>query len=114
MIASCKMAGKRVLVTGSGTGIGHEVAIEFARQGADVAVHFAHDEAGAKSAVEKIRAMGRRAEAFKADFDSVDEALRLAEEAIAFLGGIECLVNNAGITFNKPFLEVQPAQFDRL
>ena len=108
------MAGKRVLVTGSGTGIGREIALEFARQGADVFVHFAHDEKGARGAVEEIRALGRRSDSAKADFDCVEESVRLGEQAIAFLGGIDCLVNNSGITFNKPFLEVQPEQFDRL
>ncbi len=109
-----KMSGKRVLVTGSGTGIGREIALEFARQGADVVLHFAHDEKGARSAVVQIGAMGRRAEAFKADFDHVNEAVRLSEQAIGFLGGLDCLVNNAGITFNKPFFDVTPDQFDRL
>jgi NAD(P)-dependent dehydrogenase (short-subunit alcohol dehydrogenase family) len=109
-----KMASKRVLVTGSGTGIGREIALEFARQGADVALHFAHDEKGARAAVEEIRALGRRAEAFQADFDRVNQAVQLGEQAIGFLGGLDCLVNNSGITFNKPFLDVKPEQFDRL
>jgi len=109
-----KMTGKRILVTGSGTGIGREIAIEFARQGADVALHYAHDEKGARSAAEEIRALGRRVEAFKADFDRAEEAASLGEQAIGFLGGLDCLVNNSGITFNKPFLDVTPAQFDRL
>jgi NAD(P)-dependent dehydrogenase (short-subunit alcohol dehydrogenase family) len=109
-----KLTGKRVLVTGSGTGIGHEIALEFARQGADVVVHYAHDEKGARSAVETIRGLGRRSEAFKADFDRVDDAQRLGDQAIGFLGGIDALVNNSGITFNKPFLAVEPEQFDRV
>ena len=72
-----QMAGKRALVTGSGTGIGREIALEFGRKGADVVLHFAHDTVGAQSAVTEIRAMGRRAEAFQADFDRVEEALSL-------------------------------------
>ena len=109
-----KFSGKRVLITGSGTGIGREIALEFARQGADVVVHYAHDAKGARSAVEEIRAMGRRSEAFAANFDRVEEAVKLGDQAVEFLGGIDCLVNNSGITFNRPFPEVTPEQFDRL
>ena len=109
-----KLAGKKALVTGSGTGIGREIALEFARQGADVVLHYAHSDAGAKSAVEEIRAMGRKAAAFRANFDDVDEVVALGESALEFLGGVDCLVNNAGITFNKPFLKVTREQFDRM
>jgi NAD(P)-dependent dehydrogenase (short-subunit alcohol dehydrogenase family) len=58
--------------------------------------------------------MDRRAAAFKANFDSADDVARLAEETLAFLGGIDCLINNAGITFNKPFLDVTREQFDMM
>ncbi len=109
-----KLAGKRALVTGSGTGIGREIAREFAREGADVVLHYSHSEGGAGSAVEEIKAMGRRAAAFKANFDSVDEVVGLGTKALSFLGGIDCLVNNAGITFNKPFLKVTREQFDMM
>jgi glucose 1-dehydrogenase len=109
-----RLLGKRALVTGSGTGIGREVALEFARQGADVVLHYAHAVEGAESAVAEIQAMGRKAAVFKADFDRVDDVLQLAEKAIRFLGGVDCLINNAGITFNRPFGRVTLEQFDRL
>lgn len=109
-----RMEGKRVLVTGSGTGIGRGVALEFAREGADVAFHYAHSSQGALEGIEQARAMGVRAEAFKADFTRVEEAQGLAKKAIDFLGGIDVLVNNAGITLNMPFAEVTVEQFDTL
>jgi len=106
------LASKRALITGSGTGIGREIALEFARCGADVALHYSHNGDGAFSAVEEIRGLGRRAEAFKADFNDVKQAQALGEKAIQFLGGLDCLVNNAGITLNRPFLSVTPEQYD--
>jgi len=109
-----KLAGKKALVTGSGTGIGREVALEFARQGADVVLHYGRSGEGAKTATEEIQRMGRRATAFQADFKAVEEAVTLADKAVDFLGGIDCLVNNAGITMNKPFLKVTVEQFDTL
>ncbi len=111
MSSDGKLTGKKTLVTGSGTGIGRELAIEFARQGSDVVLHYAKD-AGAGSAAEEIAAMGRRATVCQANFDNVDEVLALADKAIDFLGGIDCLVNNAGITLNRPFLKTTREQFD--
>ena len=114
MSANGKLAGKKALVTGSGTGIGREIALEFARQGADVVLHYAHAVAGAESAVAEIQAMGRKAAVFKADFDQIDDVFQLAEKAIGFLGQVDCLVNNAGITFNRPFSHITVEQYDRL
>ena len=109
-----RMEGKRVLVTGSGTGIGRGVALEFAREGAAVVLHYAHSEAGAASAVDEIRSGGGTAEAFQADLADIEQVRALASQAIDFLGGLDVLVNNAGITMNKPFLQVTPEQFDTL
>jgi NAD(P)-dependent dehydrogenase (short-subunit alcohol dehydrogenase family) len=107
-----KLAGRKALVTGSGTGIGREIALEFARQGADVVLHYAHSADGAKSAVREIQTLGRRAEAFSADLSVLEQLTGLGAKAIDFLGGLDCLVNNAGITFNKSFFKVTPEQFD--
>ncbi len=114
MTADGKLIGKRALVTGSGTGIGREIALEFARQGAAVALHYAHSSAGAESAVAEIIATGSPASAFHADLGDVAQARELARQAVAFLGGLDVLVNNAGITMNLPFEDVKPDQFDRL
>lgn len=114
MSESKKMKGKRVLVTGSGTGIGRGVALEFAKAGAAVVLHYAHSQEGCLSAVEEIQNEGGKAEAFKADLGNIDDCRDLASKAADFLGGIDVLVNNSGITMNKPFLEVTPEQFDTL
>jgi NAD(P)-dependent dehydrogenase (short-subunit alcohol dehydrogenase family) len=110
----CRLANKRLLVTGAGTGIGRQIALEFALQGADVVLHYSHESAGAKSALKEILSMGRRATNVRADFNDVDAADKLAEAALGFLGQVDCLVNNAGITFNSPFLKIRSEQLDVL
>jgi len=109
-----RMQGKRVLVTGSGTGIGRGVALEFAREGADVVFHYAHSSQGALSAAEEATQLDVRATAFHADFTRVEGTQQLARQAIEFLGGLDILVNNAGITLNMPFEKVTVEQFDTL
>lgn len=108
------MKGKRVLVTGAGTGIGRGIALAFAKQGAAVAVHYSHSAVGAEGAVKEITDAGGKAAAFKADFSEVAPLRTLAQEALAFLGGLDVLVNNAGITMNRPFAQATVEQFDRL
>jgi len=109
-----RLAGKRILVTGAGTGLGSGIALECAREGGAIAVHYGSSQAGAAKIVDQIRAAGGQAEAFAADLANLDEVARLAETASDFLGGLDVLVNNAGITFNVPFAKVTPKQFDRL
>ena len=108
------MTGKGVLVTGAGTGIGREIALEFARSGANVIFHYGGSKEGAASGVEEAEAMGVRARAVQADFSDLDAVMRLAEEAGKFLGRVDALVNNSGITFNKPLRKVEPAQFEKI
>ena len=90
-----KMAGKKVVVTGSGTGIGRGIALEMARQGADVVLHYSRSSEGALSAVEEITKAGGKAIAFSADFREIDPLKELANKALDFLGGCDVLVNNA-------------------
>jgi NAD(P)-dependent dehydrogenase (short-subunit alcohol dehydrogenase family) len=109
------MHGRRVLVTGSGTGIGREIALEFARQGADVVFHYSHSRDGAEAALDEARRAGAaKVTALGADFRRHDAVVQLARETLDFLGGIDVLVNNAGITMNRPFDQVTPEQFDTI
>ncbi len=109
-----RMQDRRVLVTGSGTGIGRGVALQFAKAGATVAIHYSHSAAGAEAAVEQIRNAGGNAQAFQADFAQVEQVKQLASQAIDFLGGLDVLINNAGITINMPFEKVTLQQYDTL
>ena len=108
------MKGKRVLVTGAGTGIGRGIALAFAQAGADVALHYSHSAKGALSAVDEIRRAGGKASAIAADFTKRSAVRGLARDALAFLGGIDVLVNNAGVSLTLPFDEVTDEQFDIL
>lgn len=109
-----KLRGKRALITGSGTGIGREIALEFHRQGADVILHYAGSRSGAESAVAQITAAGGKATCYQADLSQVEECARLVDSAADFMGGLDVLVNNAGITEVWDFLDVTPQQFDLL
>ena len=115
MVESRRMENKRVLVTGSGTGIGKAVALEFCREGANVVFHYSGSREGAMAAVEQARHDGTaKVTAIQADFRLPDAPGELAAKAIEFLGGIDILVNNAGITMNVPFEKVSAEQFDTL
>jgi len=109
-----RMQGKRVLVVGSGTGIGRGIADRFVREGAAVVYHYGRSADGAKASVAAARKRGLRAEAFQADLRDVQQAKDLAAKALEFLGGMDVLVYNAGITMNKPFEDVTEEQFDTL
>lgn len=108
------LEGKLVLVTGAGTGIGRGVALELARQGADVALHYATSAKGAQEAVEQIKAMGRRATAIQGDLGVVAECRRVVDDAAAFLGGMDGLISNAGVTLTLGFFEVTEEHFNRI
>ena len=115
MVNNQRMKGKRVLVTGAGTGIGKGVALEFCREGAEVVFHYSGSREGALTAVEQARSEGAaKVTALQADFRTDDAPGRLTREVIEFLGGIDILVNNAGITMNLPFEQVTQEQFDTL
>jgi len=112
-LSMCNLRGKLVLVTGAGTGIGQGIAIALAEMGADMALHYSRSAEGAAAAVAQITAMGGRAKAIQGDLEIVAECRRVVDEAVTFLGGLDGLVNNAGITTTIPFLDVTEEQFDR-
>ena len=106
--------GKIALVTGASRGIGRAIAERLSRDGAAVAVNFAHNASEAKKLVAEIEAAGGKAFAIQADVGKVPDILRLFDETIAHFGKLDILVNNAGIMFNKPVSAVTEAEFDRI
>jgi len=109
-----RLRGRRALVTGAGTGIGREVAIELAREGADVVLHYWSSRAGAESALREIEIIGGKAALYQADLCDSGQCFALVDFAAETLAGLDVLVNNAGITEVKAFLEITPDDFNRL
>lgn len=89
-----RLAGEHALVTGSTSGIGKAIAVEFAAQGAAVAVHGRNIERGA-AVVGQIEAAGGTATFIAADLSTEAACTKLADDAVALLGGLTVLVNNA-------------------
>jgi len=101
-----------VLVTGSSRGIGAEVAVRAAAEGATVAVHYRTDSAAAGAIVQRVRDTGAEGDCFDADVADGQQATQLVERVIERFGRIDGLVNNAGLTQVGPFLDIDPAEWD--
>jgi glucose 1-dehydrogenase len=113
--------GKNVLVTGGSSGIGQSIAVRFAEHGANVAINYlrqpeeaAETEEQVHACVNKVQQEGVRDVLVQADVSKEDEAVRMVAEATDGLGGIDVLVNNAGIQISRPSDELSSADFDKV
>ena len=103
------LTGQRALVTGATSGIGRAVALQLARDGAEVVVH-GRDAARGADTVEEITAAGGTASFFAADLGDAADVQRLASE----VGDVDILINNAGIALFAPTAEFEIAEFDKM
>ncbi|WCT72758.1 SDR family oxidoreductase [Sphingomonas naphthae] len=112
---SGRLKGKRILVTGGDSGIGAAAAIAFAREGADVAINYhPSEEPDAREIVALIRKAGQKAVALPADIQTQGACIRLVADAVAQLGGLDVVVNNAAYQQSKASIdEITPEQFDQ-
>lgn len=107
------LAGSKVVVTGAGQGIGRATARLFAEKGAHVACLALHEETASQTA-DLIRQEGGKAVAHFGDVGTREGSLAVLEQAMADLGGIDVLVNNAGWTLTTPFLAEDTAYWERV
>ena len=108
------LADRVVLITGSSRGIGAEVAVKAAAEGAVVAVHYRESREGAERTLARVREAGGSGDAFAADIGDGSQAERLVAEVIDRFGRIDGLVNNAGKTQVGPFLGIDPSEWDEV
>jgi 3-oxoacyl-[acyl-carrier protein] reductase len=107
-----KLTNKVALVTGGSRGIGAAIAKRLALDGASVAVTYAKDSAGALSVVKEIENGGGKAMAIQADETDAEAVKSAVEKAVATLGRLDVLVNNAGIAIPKKFEDTTLAELD--
>lgn len=103
---------KIALVTGSGRGIGREIALKLAREGAHVVVNFFRHREPAEATAVAIRALGRQALVVKANVGNLDDLARLYDETDAAFGGLDILIHNAASGYNRPIAQQKPRGWD--
>lgn len=101
-----------VLVTGSAQGIGRAIAIRLAQEGARIVVEDRQDNAMAGQTLDSVRAAGSDGCVIAGDVGSVENDRALIEQAVAKMGRLDVLVNNAGVERRAPFLDVTEADYD--
>ena len=116
-----RFVGKSVLVTGASTGIGEAVAVQFAREGASVAINYSRNQAQAEETARRVHQAhleaGHRAAnhlVVRADVSQEDQVLSMFGEALAAFGRLDILINNAGIVKSSPSHELSAADYDRI
>jgi NAD(P)-dependent dehydrogenase (short-subunit alcohol dehydrogenase family) len=108
---SFDLTGKKALVTGATKGLGKHAAVALAHAGVDVFLS-GRDEGELAECAEEVRAQGRRAETQVADLADVNAVVRLGEAAIEVMGGVDVLLNNAGVALLEPVLDVTVEKWD--
>jgi glucose 1-dehydrogenase len=113
--------GKNVLVTGGSSGIGQAIAVRFAEYGANVAINYlrqpeeaAETEQQVHACVGKVQRHGVKDVLVQGDVSSEEDVVRMVAEAVEGLGGIDVVVNNAGIQISRPTEELSSEDFDRV
>ena len=107
-----RFAGQTAIVTGAGRGMGRAVALGLAAEGANVVVADV-DEPAAKGVIDEIQKMGRRSLPVDVDISGVADVRRLFTATLAEFGGVDILINNAGIGIAKPLVDYTEADWDR-
>ena len=116
-IPSFSLEGKVAIVTGAKRGIGRAIALVLAEAGADVAVatRVVKDaNYGLEAVAEEIRGLGRRSLAVQADVAKKSDVDNLVQKTVSELGGIDVLVNSAGITTRTTPMEISEEEWDRI
>jgi glucose 1-dehydrogenase len=115
------LKGKKVLVTGGSSGIGQAIAVRFAEHGADVAINYlttpdeaADTEQQVHACVAKVRQEGVQDVLVGGDVSKEEDVVRMMDETVRGLGGIDVLVNNAGIQISRPSHELSQADFEKV
>ncbi|MBA4538111.1 3-oxoacyl-[acyl-carrier-protein] reductase [Bacillus aquiflavi] len=107
-----KLAGKTALVTGASRGIGREVAIELAKQGANVAINYAGSKDKANEVVAEITSIGREAFSVQGNVSDNNSVVNMIKETINRFGALDILVNNAGITKDNLIMRMKEEEWD--
>jgi NAD(P)-dependent dehydrogenase (short-subunit alcohol dehydrogenase family) len=108
-----KLKDRVALVTGGSKGLGAGIAVEAAREGADVIINYHTDERGARETLAQVMHLGRRGLVTRADVGKKADVDHMIEEGLETFGTIDILINNAGIALWKPFLELDEDNWDR-
>jgi glucose 1-dehydrogenase len=115
------LKGKNVLVTGGTSGIGQAIAVRFAEFGANVAINYrsrpedaAETEQQVEACVAKVQRMGVKDVIVRGDVSKEEDVVSLFEETVDKLGGLDVLINNAGIQISRPSHELSAADFDKV
>jgi glucose 1-dehydrogenase len=109
-----KLENKTALVTGSDSGIGRAIAIEFARNGANVVVCYHSDEKGAQETLEEVHGQGAKGKVIKLDVSEEQQVETEIDRIVEEFGGLDILINNSGVNGSGiPVDEMETATFDK-